>query len=61
MEIDPEIKKDLTLTIPSACEGTTVFWQLCATMCTKHILIKTEKKNVKKPIPKTVSCRAVDL
>lgn len=62
MEIDPESKKHLTLRISSACEGTTVFCQVCVTMCTTHILIKTgEKKKIKIYIAKTVSCRVVDI
>lgn len=61
MEIDPESKKHLTLTISSAWEGTTVFCQLGETMCTKYILIKTGKKDIRKYILKTVSSRVVDI
>lgn len=46
MEIDPDIKKHPTLTISSACERTTMFCQLCATMCAKRILMKLGEKSI---------------
>lgn len=46
MEIDPDTKKHATLTISIAHKGTTVFCQLCATMCAKHILMKLGKKSI---------------